>query len=1060
MLCKLVPMPLNTMKNLLYLVCFLGSWKLLANPINHLDQISLNEGLSQSEVRAIIQDSQGYMWFGTQDGLNRYDGFEIKQFHNDPFDKKTLPGDEITSLYEDSEQRLWVGTLQGVCLYDKTHDNFIRYSHLTQKPKLAWSSVITSMVEDDWHTLWVGTYAGLWRLIPDSSHSTSYSATYYGTDQGLTHESILDLHKDKNGDIWVATPAGLNRILIGLAEKVPARQSITFENAATSVAGAFQVKTPFQRIISTDRQLWLSARGRLFAVDLEDLCIHEVSDQLKKQEASISALQIDRTGILWIGTYGNGIFRYQVNAKNQLQLLEHIQEERSQPNGLKSGTIYSLFEGHDVNEDIVWIGTREAGVHLYSRSKNSFYQWGNLLSTDRRAMEASVFSICTDSFGYLWVGTYQGLFRIHRKTQELKKYLFDKSTPANNVFTSILEDSNQNLWVGSTGGLHVYNRSTGEFTKVKLPPNRTKDGVKHLFEDKENNLWVATYDYLLKIKPHSTERTLFRELVYHQDTLKLTAIHTLQEDASHHIWIGTENGLIKWDPKTGRFSHFVNNPENHRSLIGNYILNIHEDKNKQLWICSSKGLSKVVTRGSHEHFEHYTRQHGLPNTFVYGALSDKDSKLWLSTNAGLSCYDPKQNTFKNYDTNDGLTNREFNSGAFHQSKDGELFFGGLGVLVSFFPDKLVENNHLPKVNVSSFQLFQNKVNLDSVFANQKGIRVKYKDYFSFFFSATDYNNPSRNRFAYKLEGLQDEWIYSENRFFGVADEKPGHYILKVKSSNNQGHWNEKDILSIPIYIEPPFWLTSWFYSLIAVTILAGGFLLYRYRVRLKVERALMLERIKIEENERVRKLAAQDLHDEFGNGLTRIAVLTELIKHKLDSDVTDARYLLGKINDNAQRLYQGTKDFVWTINPEHDNLYEIALRLKDFGDDVFEKTNTQFNVSGIIESYESITFPMGASRHLIMIFKEAMSNTLKYADAPQTHLSFESTPSEITIRWEDNGKGFDTSLPTQSHGLLNMQTRAQKIGGFVQIHSKIGSGSQIIFSIKSPNLGEWANPVF
>ncbi len=627
---------------------------------------------------------------------------------------------------------------------------------------------------------------------------------------------------------------------------------------------------------------------------------------------------------------------------------------------------------------------------------------------------------------------------------------------------AFLEDRQKKLWVGSSGGLYWYDRAEDCFKQLWLPPgrNHAQPTVRHLLEDKQGAIWVSTSDYLLKLQKNATEKQQIDALIYGKDTLKLSGVSTLKEDRDGNFWIGTDNGLIKWQPQTGRFWHFVNEPENPKSLIGNMILDIHQDSHQQLWICSSKGLSKLVKTGQKEQFVHYTRQHGLPNTFVYGALSDKYGKLWISTNAGLSCFDPRQNTFKNYDTNDGLTNREFNSGAFHKSREGELFFGGQGVLVSFFPDRLIENRHLPKVTISSFQLFQKKVNLDSILTRNGRLQVKYKDFFAFFFVATDYTNPSRNRFAYKLDGLQDQWIYSENRFFGVADVKPGHYVLRVKSSNNQGHWNENDILSIPIDIMPPFWLSGWFYGLIGASVALLAFSFYRYRVRMKVERALAMERIKIEENERVRKLAAQDLHDDFGNGLTRIAVLTELIKHKLDSDVADARYLLGKINDNAQRLYQGTKDFIWTINPEHDNFYEISLRLKDFGDDIFEKTMTKFNVDGIAEEHQDIAFPMGASRHLILIFKEAMSNTLKHANATHTALSVGHWHGIIFIRWKDNGTGFNASTSVQSNGLSNMHTRAEKIGGTVTITSERHSGTEVIFRIKSPKMGEPGNPVF
>ena len=1035
----------------------------IADPGNHLDQLSLNEGLSQSQVQAILQDSRGYVWFGTQDGLNRYDGYQIRQFHNDPFDKKTLPGDNITSLYEDSRQQLWVGTGQGICIYDRLQQHFVRYTHLSGKHQPAQAQMITSIVEDDWKTLWVGTPRGLWRLIPEAGAPRTFRPVKYDTTSGLNHESVSALYKDKKGNIWVATRAGLNRITVARPEANPASQQIQFENAASHPAAVYQrLQLPVQRLTDNGDYLWVASENRLFAVSLSDFSVQDLGGQLAERDAAITSLWTDRLGVVWIGTFGYGLFRYQVLPSGQLTLLEHIREERRQPNGLKSGSVYAIYEGADPDEDIVWIGTREAGVHLYSRSKNSFQQWGNLLTDDKRAMEASVFSICTDSFGYLWVGTFEGLFQIDRKTQQYQKIILNKANPRNDAQLTLLEDSQKNLWAGSRSGLYRYNQVVKQFIQIRLPPvrNNMQPYVKNIYEDRQGNIWVSTHWYLVKLEKNSRREQIIKQLAHGSDTLKLVGIGPVKEDAAGNMWIGTDDGLIKWQPQSGNFRRFANDPTNPKSPIGNTILNIHRDKKNQLWICSSKGLSKVVVNDGQEEFIHYTRRHGLPNSFVYGALSDRKGKIWISTNAGLSCFDPVTDTFKNYDTNDGLTNREFNSGAFHQSREGELFFGGQGVLVSFYPDRLVENKHLPKVGVSFFQQFQQEVNLDSLLASEGEVRVDYKEYFSFFFFATDYNNPLKNQFAYKLEGLQDRWIYSTNRFFGIADVKPGYYTLKVKSCNNQGHWNENDILSIPIYIKPPFWLSSWFYALILIAIATAGFSFYRYRVRRKVEHALAVERIKIEENERVRKLAAQDLHDEFGNGLTRITVLTELIRYKLDSDINEARYLLGKINDNAQRLYQGTKDFIWTINPENDNFYEIALRLKDFGDDIFEKTATEFNAQGISPQFQNIVFPMGASRHLILIFKEAMSNTLKYANATRTELLFQVGQENITLRWQDNGKGFDPAIATQSNGLVNMRTRADKIGGNVEIFTQTDAGTEVIFRVKSPKMGEVGNPVF
>ncbi|MDX1942882.1 MAG: two-component regulator propeller domain-containing protein, partial [Saprospiraceae bacterium] len=514
-------------------------------------------------------------------------------------------------------------------------------------------------------------------------------------------------------------------------------------------------------------------------------------------------------------------------------------------------------------------------------------------------------------------------------------------------------------------------------------------------------------------------------------------ISAMEEDKNGQLWIGTNAGLVHYNPKSKEFSSYFNNPKDPKTLIDNAIMDIYCTPKGQIWIASPRGLSKLILEEGKVTFKHYTEKEGLPNSFVYGILPDKHNRLWLSTNAGLSCFNPQTGLFRNYDSNDGLASREFNSGGFCRSPDGELFFGGLGVLVSFKPEQMVENQHLPHVALTSFKKAENEQPLEQLLANGGIIRLRHTDNFlSFNFAALDFTNPDKNEFSYRLKGLSDKWIGIKNRRnISFPHLAPGNYVLEVKGANSQAHWNEDNILKIPIYIAPPFWRTWWFYLLTSLLTAVVVISAYRYRVQMKVQRAVELERVKLEENERVRKLAAQDIHDEFGNTLTRISLLTELIKAKSLNGSSEISNLLNKISDNASRMYQGTKDFIWAINPEHDSCYEIAIRLKDFADDAFDTTGINFDVQGIDNSLKMITLPMGASRHLVMLFKEAMTNTLKHAQATEACLCFALNNSILKIEWKDNGIGFNTTNNHAGNGLQNMQSRAKRIGSEVKIES-------------------------
>jgi signal transduction histidine kinase len=370
-------------------------------------------------------------------------------------------------------------------------------------------------------------------------------------------------------------------------------------------------------------------------------------------------------------------------------------------------------------------------------------------------------------------------------------------------------------------------------------------------------------------------------------------------------------------------------------------------------------------------------------------------------------------------------------------------------VVSFDPDSIEDNMHIPSVQITSFKKFEKPLNIDSLMASEGEIRLSYKEnFFSFDFVALDYTNPIKNQYAFKLDNFHDEWIYVGNRrFASFTNLSPGEYTFRVKGSNSDGIWNEQQQAQVKIIITPPFWRTYWFYIITLATLVICAKLFYDYRVKRKVYRLMEMEKVKLAENERVRKLAAQDLHDEFGNRLTRISLLTELIKARLNGHGTEVSDLLSKISDNSNQLYQGTKDFIWSINPEHDSLYEVAVRLKDFGDDLFDKTAVSFQATGINDQLKPVILPMGDSRHLILLFKEAMSNILKHARCIAVALNFAINQDYITICLTDNGKGFEKEKEKGGNGLMNMNSRAKKLNGKLQIQSARDEGTRIIFTL-------------
>lgn len=1032
----------------------------------NFDHISVEDGLSQSEVYTILKDRQGFMWFGTVDGLNKYNGYSFIHYKHDPYDSTTISHNHIYALHEDRAGNLWVGTLYGLNRLDKTTNKFIRYDSLLNNDKEPRRNIIHSIYEDKWNTLWLATNQGLKRMVKSSPDNTYQLFTYKSdsTDtQSLSNNRVLTIFEDKAGSIWVGTAQGLN--LMHVSGNSPEQQKITFNNINNSNKAIFSLSHPTVTALAEDNygNLWVGTHKGLNKIDAQTNAIehfyHQPDNPHSISDNVIEALLVDQKGEIWIGTQTNGICKIIPEDKNTIKYLVHFKDDFFANKGLKSNMIYSLYESKDANEDVIWIGTRGAGVNKFSRSKNKFVLWSRITGQEGSFASNSTFAIHTDRKNNLWIGSQKGLIRINRKTNQYKRFTYDPkdaNSLSNDMVQHIYEDKQGNLWIGTHYGLNKFDPEEENFTRIFFNDHHKKyaeNEIAAMYEDSYGNFWIGTA-YDLKKFERAGGKTITSYTHNPKDT---TSLHTyfvtsIIEDKRGTLWVGTLSGLNKFNRDKQNFTPYLHQQDNPQSISSNMVWSIVEDQQSNLWICTNQGVNKLELNQSKENFIHFTEKQGLSNNYVYGALTDREGAIWMSTNLGISRFDPVTQTFKNFDVSDGLPNNEFNSGAFHKSEEGELFFGGNSGVVSFHPEEIQNNLHIPNVQITTFKKFEKPLNVDSLIASAGEIKLSYKEnFFSFEFVALDYTNPRKNQYAFKLDGFHEEWIpVGSRRFASFTNLSPGSYTFRVKGSNSDGIWNDLQEATIKLIITPPFWKTPWFFIAAFILISIALKLLYDYRVKMKVHRLMEMEKVKLAENERVRKLAAEDLHDEFGNRLTRISLLTELIKARLNGHGAEVNHLLTKISDNSNQLYQGTKDFIWSINPENDSLYEVAVRLKDFGDDLFDKTSVTFNATGVNERLKPIILPMGDSRHLILLFKEAMSNILKHAACNNVHLAFCIENNQIWVCLSDDGKGFEKEKEKSGNGLMNMQSRAKKLNGVLQINSVKCQGTQIKFSLKMP----------
>ncbi|MCP4147430.1 MAG: SpoIIE family protein phosphatase [bacterium] len=818
-------------------------------PPIHFKQFSLDEGLSQNSILCVLQDQKGFMWFGTQDGLNKYDGYNFTVYRYDPDDSNSLRSSWIISMCEDGFGRLWVATnAAGLNLFDTRREVFKRFPINPNTQNAIDSLFIQAVCLDSDGAVWVGSNGnGLSKIsaeeVLDMPGERKAPVTHYrniaADPTSLSSNSITQIYKNRTGELWIGTANGLNRF--------------NKEN------GTFT------------RYTWRKD-------DPEGLISN-----------TITAIYEDSSGMLWIGTNAG------------LDLLEpetgkcyHYQSIAEYPTTLSSNVIISIYEDRS---GVLWVGTTN-GLNRFDKRSEAFTRYYRIGSDPNSLSDNTIFQIIEDSSRILWIGTNRGLNKFDRehKFQHYKNNPYDTNSLGNNMVRTICEDSTGVLWIGTQGGgLDEYNRSKGTFTHHRQRRGDTgslsSDIIRYLYEDHTHTLWVGTPNGLNRFDREKRTFTPYFNNVNDPASLSSNFARCIVEDSNNILWIGTfAGGLNKYNRKQDNFSVYRNIPGNPNSLASNFvsvvyeapsepgtlwigtgpfglsrfdtaretfrtfkaapgepaglstgnILAIHEDRTGILWAGTfGGGLNKIIRKkdGTIEAV-HFTEKQGLSNNSIYGILEDEKGHLWISTNRGISKFDPKKERFKNYNVLDGLQGNEFNSSAHFRSKSGEMFFGGLNGFNAFYPSRIEDNPYVPPVVINGFKLVHKKMPIGGDSPLQEAItyinelQFTYRqNSFLFEFSALDYTVPENNRYRYKLEGFDMDWRDTDagRRFASYSNLDSGTYTFRVIGSNNDGVWNEEGA-KIEIVILPPFWATLWFRGLVLLICLGILFLSYRKRL--------------------------------------------------------------------------------------------------------------------------------------------------------------------------------------------------------------------------------------
>jgi streptogramin lyase len=599
--------------------------------------------------------------------------------------------------------------------------------------------------------------------------------------QGLSQSIVETIIQDKNGFIWIGTEDGLNR----------------FDGYKFDVFKENQYKP-----------------GSL---------THD----------NILALLEGRNGMIWVGTFYGGLNRFDPFTEKSIGYRFNADDKKS----ISSNVVRTLFED---KQGSLWIGT-DNGLNKLNQVTGELMRYSQLDFNFEAPGLGEIFDICEDSMGNLLIATNgNGIISLNLQTEEFSTIDVAKENSGKeelNRIRCLLFDKSGILWIGTDGGgLVKWDRKKNRYTvfenKPDDPRSISNNMIRRIFQDSTGKLWIGT-DGGLNI--YDFKSNTFKSYINKptdSSSLSHNEIHSIFEDRSGVIWIGTYGGGInKFSAKGKAFSHFYSDPSNKNSLSHNIVWAFHEDELGILWIGTEEGLNRFdPAKGA---FSYLDKEDGLIDNTIYGILEDKSGKLWMSTNNGLSCFDKKTGVFKNYNKQDGLQSNEFNGGSFYKSQSGEMFFGGINGFNSFFPYEIQDNSFIPPIVITSFKLLNIELFSASAMLKKKEIGLSYKDYlFSIEFAALDFTSPNKNQYAFKLEGLDKDWIYtdSKNRKATYTTLAPGKYVFKVKGSNNDGVWNE-EVASLIIRINPPFWLTWWFKLLVIITIIVCSWFLYSRKVK-------------------------------------------------------------------------------------------------------------------------------------------------------------------------------------------------------------------------------------
>ncbi|MEM9404180.1 MAG: two-component regulator propeller domain-containing protein [Pseudomonadota bacterium] len=820
------------------------------HPPMRFDQLSQDHGLSQNNVFTILQDSQGLVWFGTENGLNRYNGYEFEVFKRRRGDDSALGSDYVYDLAEGKNGRLWIATNGGgLAAFDRDDKSFTTWWNDPSDAQSVSSNTIRVLHSNADGTLWLGTLgAGLDRFNPETGKSVNIRLGEGVDDSGANE--VFALHVDEGGFLWAGTNGGLFKLSDG-GSVVAHFTHVPGESTSLSDQ---RVRSIFE---DTNGGLWIGTySGGLNRLDKAEASFaryqHDASNPTSLAGDRVSVVFEDTDDRLWIGTDAG------------LNLLDRekgtfaaFRYASSDATSLADDEITTVFQDRG---GLLWVGTRNKGVSKWNpRSWSYGFDDGRTLTASGES-QPNVSAFADDGDGLLWIGTFgDGLHEIDRESGAQQTYRHDPASPdsiSDDRVMSLLRDAGGRIWIGTMrGGLNRLDPATGEVTvyrhSAEDPASLSANGIMGLFEDSEGDIWAGTYGGgVNRIDASTGVVTRYLPEAGNENSISSTRVRAFAQDPSGMIWMGTDSGgLNLYDPDADSFHHFRHDPFDPTTLADDTVYAVAVGVDGTVWVgTQGGGLDRVVGNVKDPasiHFTNISQADGLSNDVVYGLEVDETGIVWASTAYGINKLDPETGEIKALHRGDGLQSEEFNSGAHHQSSTGELFFGGPNGYNAFRPDQIKLGTLAPLVVLTGVFDGNDPIKADKPIDPETGLELSHKhDNVSFEFAALDYAAPERNHYRYQLEGFDTDWIDLGNRRrVTYTDLNDGHYVLRVQAASSDGVWNEAG-LSVPVRVTPAPWDTWWAYLLYCAALAQTGVMLWfahKRKIRREEEYSSRLE---------------------------------------------------------------------------------------------------------------------------------------------------------------------------------------------------------------------------